>query len=284
MVDQKLKDLRGAGRRNFLKFATTAGAVLALDRAKVLDVIADTAGVAMADNGTCNLTNRSVHLVGGNGGFAWFTQLFPQIDQATSTDPAVAFYAQGKAIKATDTDKPLYYSPDTPWTDLDKGKRISRRCSWRARTRRIPRRRTPGGMTVERGSEHDGGHSRVDSARDAFAPSGHRRQPRRIRNRAPARPASRPSPTPTRMVQLFNSAASRALLSQPQDAALLRGLLQGVPRPEPRRRSPRRGPSRSTPARSPRASSGRTSPRSSRLPRPTTSPATASTPAAPSPS
>ena len=30
-----------------------------------------------------------------------------------------------KAIKATDTDKPFYFAPESPWQNLDKGKRIT---------------------------------------------------------------------------------------------------------------------------------------------------------------
>jgi hypothetical protein len=125
MVDHRLRDLRGRSRRNFLRFATTAGAVLALERAKVLDVIADSAGVAMADDGACSLTNKSVHVVAGNGGFAWFTLLFPQIEQATSNANGVAFHAMGQAVAATDTDKPWYFAPESPWQTLDKTKRMT---------------------------------------------------------------------------------------------------------------------------------------------------------------
>jgi hypothetical protein len=217
MVDSKLKDLRGAGRRNFLKFATAAGAVLALDRAKVLDVIADTGGVAMADDGACNLTNRSVHMVGGNGGFAWFTQLFPQIEQATSTDSSVAFYAQGKATKATDTDKPFYNGPDTPWTER-KGKRISAFMAGMNQTHT---------QTPDSAASVGAGQSMM-----AVAASIQRATPSLLPvigvtpvafGTAPGAPGIATVANADGMVQLFNSAASRALLSQPQDAALFEG-------------------------------------------------------------
>jgi len=124
MAIDRLKNLEGSSRRNFLRFTAAAGAVFALDRAKVLDVISDTAGTAMADD-SCGTTMRSLHIVAGDGGFAWFTLLFPHVDVATSTDPDFAFHAKGKAVKATDTDKPFYFAPETPWQKLDKGKRIS---------------------------------------------------------------------------------------------------------------------------------------------------------------
>src|SRR6185295_19448956 len=105
MVIERLKNLQGNSRRHFLRFAAAAGAVFALDRAKVLDVISDSAGTAMADD-SCATTNRSVHIVAGNGGFAWFTLLFPHVDIATANNDNFAFHANGMATKATDTDNP----------------------------------------------------------------------------------------------------------------------------------------------------------------------------------
>src|SRR4051812_30735900 len=99
MVIERLKNLDGNSRRHFLRFTAAVGAVLALDRSKVLDVISDTAGTAMADE-SCGTTCRSIHLVAGNGGFAWFQLLWPHVEIATSTDPAFAFHAKGKQIKA----------------------------------------------------------------------------------------------------------------------------------------------------------------------------------------
>ena len=58
--------------------SAAAGAVFALDRAEVLNVISDSAGSAMADEGACSATtNRSIHIVAGGGGFAWFQLLWP---------------------------------------------------------------------------------------------------------------------------------------------------------------------------------------------------------------
>src|SRR6185369_5737741 len=125
MANQQLKNLEGNSRRNFLRFTAAAGAVLALDRAKVLDVISDSAGTAMADDAACAATCRSVHIVAGDGGFAWFQLLWPHNAIATSNDPDFAFHAKGQAIKASDTDKDFYYAPESPWQGMDKGKRIS---------------------------------------------------------------------------------------------------------------------------------------------------------------
>ncbi|HRI72423.1 MAG TPA: hypothetical protein PK156_49650 [Polyangium sp.] len=125
MVDDKLKNLQGTARRNFLRWTAAAGAVLTLDRAKVLDVIADTAGTGMADAASCVTTNRSVHLVAGNGGFAWFQLLWPHVEIAKSSNENFAFHGYGKALDATDTDRPFVHAPEAPWQGLDKRRRIS---------------------------------------------------------------------------------------------------------------------------------------------------------------
>ena len=76
-VDDRLKDLRGTSRRSFLRWGVAASVALGLDRARFLNIINDTAGSAMADTAANSATSKSVHLVAGNGGLAWFTQLFP---------------------------------------------------------------------------------------------------------------------------------------------------------------------------------------------------------------
>ncbi|MDI3283697.1 hypothetical protein [Polyangium sp. 15x6] len=124
MVDEKLKYLQGNARRNFLRWTTAMGAVLALDRAKVLDVIADSAGTAMADD-ACAATNRSVHLVAGDGGFAWFQLLWPHTQIAKANNDNFAFHAFGQTEDAKDTDKPFVYAPESPWKARDKRFRIS---------------------------------------------------------------------------------------------------------------------------------------------------------------
>lgn len=125
MADQTLKNLRGEPRRRFLKFAAAAGALLALDRSEVLNVIADSGGHALAQDASCAGTNRSIHLVAGNGGFAWFQLLFPHNAIAAGNNDNFAFHAFGQTEVATDTDKPLTFGPETPWRGLDRFKRIT---------------------------------------------------------------------------------------------------------------------------------------------------------------
>lgn len=214
MAIDRLKNLEGNSRRNFLRFTAAAGAVFALDRAKVLDVISDTAGVAMADD-SCAASMRSVHLVAGDGGFAWFQLLFPHVDVATSTDPDFAFHAKGKAVKANDTDKPFYFAPETPWQNKDRGKRISAFMAGQNQTH-TP---TPGSAATL-----GGGQSML-----ATVAAIQRATPSLLPviginpisfGAAPGAPDIVSVGNADGMVQLFNSAASQMILQKPEDAAL----------------------------------------------------------------
>lgn len=125
MADQRLAELRGKSRRDFLRWSATVAAVLGLERSRFLNVLSDSGGVALADQASCPTTMRSVHLVAGNGGLAWFTQLFPQVDVALNGSGNAAFYAMGKGKQATGTDKPLVYAPDSPFQTHGPTKQIS---------------------------------------------------------------------------------------------------------------------------------------------------------------
>src|SRR5271156_5374261 len=103
MADPRLKNLSGPGRRAFIKWSTAVAAALGLERSRYLDVLGDKAGVAMADGAACSSTAKSVHLIGDNGGLAWFTQLFPYPEIAQANNPAFAYYATTSTLaKGTD--------------------------------------------------------------------------------------------------------------------------------------------------------------------------------------
>jgi hypothetical protein len=218
MVIERLKNLEGRSRRNFLRFAGALGALYALDRAKVLDVISDSAGTAMADN-SCAATMRSVHIVGGTGGFAWFQLLFPQVEIATTTDAGqqsmFAFHAPGQAVMATDTDKPFVYAPETPWQKLDKGKRIS---AFMAGTNQTHTPTPSAAATLGSGQSLLAGIAAIQSQTPSLLPV-IGVSPISF-GTAPGAPDVAAVANADGMVQLFNSAASQAILAQPSDAAL----------------------------------------------------------------
>ncbi|UQA61695.1 hypothetical protein [Polyangium aurulentum] len=215
MVDDRLKNLQGNARRNFLRWTTAVGAVLALDRAKVLNVISDTAGTALADEGSCAATNRSVHLVAGDGGFAWFQLLWPHVDIAKAGNDNFAFHAPGQAKDAPDTDKPFVYAPESPFQGLDKTKQITAFMAGTNQTH-TP---TPGSAATV-----GNGQSML-----AVAAAIQRQTPSLLPviavnpinfGTAPGAPGVATVNNADGMVQLFNSAASKVTLSTPEDAAL----------------------------------------------------------------
>jgi hypothetical protein len=210
-----LKNLRGESRRKFLRWTAAAGAALALDRSQVLNVINDTAGTALADEATCSTTLRSVHLVAGDGGFAWFQLLWPHNEVATSTNSNFAFHAQGQQVKADDADKTLYHVPQSPWKNKDRTKRISAFMAGVNQTH-TP---TPGSSaTVGAGQSMMAVCSSIQRANPTLIP---------VIGITPVAFGTAPgSPQLTTvgnadgMVQLFNSAASRSILEVEQDSKL----------------------------------------------------------------
>src|SRR5262245_46566010 len=214
MVIERLKNLEGNSRRSFLRFTAAVGAVLALDRAKVLDVISDTAGTAMADQ-SCSPNCRSVHLVAGNGGFAWFQLLWPHVEVATSTDDGFAFHAKGQAIKATDTDNLFYYAPESPWQGLDKGKRIS---AFMAGTNQTHNPTPMPSATLGAGKSRLACVAAIQRGTPSLLPV-IALNPVNF-GTAPGAPDVATVGNADGMVQLFNSAASQATLVNADDAAL----------------------------------------------------------------
>jgi hypothetical protein len=112
MVDERLKDLRGASRREFIKWSTVMAAALGLERSKMFDVLNDTAGTALADSAQARPTCFTIFQMEGNGGLANMQLLFPQTRVALGNNPAFPFHAMGKAIKVEGTQKDMYVAPE----------------------------------------------------------------------------------------------------------------------------------------------------------------------------
>jgi hypothetical protein len=107
-------DLPDHQRRNFLKWTLGVGAALGLRPWKVFEINEDILGAAHAQSASCSPVNRFVGFNCGNGGFAWWTQLFPHTIQATRAGGP--FYAIGQArdqmVEAGD--HPMKVGPDAP--------------------------------------------------------------------------------------------------------------------------------------------------------------------------
>jgi hypothetical protein len=116
----KRDEKRELSRRALIKWSVAAGAALGVSRSKVFDILEKSAGKDVAFAASENPTTRSVHIVAGNGGLAWFQLFWPQNDiaaAATSTN-GLAWHKPGQQQIVTGTDKMLTIGPDTPWASL----------------------------------------------------------------------------------------------------------------------------------------------------------------------
>ena len=214
MSDPRLKNLTGTHRRHFLKWSATLAALLGLERSRFLDVLSHSAGSAMADDGTCGLTARSMHLIAGNGGLAWFTQLFPYQQVAKTATAPLAFYGSAADVKAAPTDFPSVYSKDSPFQTLPRNKQMSVFvCGANETHTEMP--------TSSLGLGNNGLIASVASIQTAnptllpvMAINPY------VFGTAPGAPQVATVPKADGLVDLFNSAASKTILSQPNDAAL----------------------------------------------------------------
>jgi hypothetical protein len=107
-------DIPDHARRDFIKWTIGLGAALGLRPWKVFEVQESLVGPAVAATAACASCNRLVAQVGGNGGAAWFTQLWPHAYQATKA--GASFYATGQATMQAKAagDHDLYLGPDAP--------------------------------------------------------------------------------------------------------------------------------------------------------------------------
>ncbi len=116
---------RELGRRDIIKWSLYAGAALGIARWKVYEALEGAVGKAIAADASCQPTNRSVHLIAGTGGFAWFQLLWPHVDIAAAADPSFAFHAPGQHTMAAGTDRPLALGPEAPFRTATGGRQIT---------------------------------------------------------------------------------------------------------------------------------------------------------------
>lgn len=115
----------GVSRRDLIKYSMFLGASLGLPRWKVFEVLESSGGTALAAEAACAPTNRSVHIVAGVGGFAWFQLLWPHNDIAAAQNGQFAWHAIGEETMIAGTTRPLTVGPDTPWKSLAPHRQVS---------------------------------------------------------------------------------------------------------------------------------------------------------------
>jgi hypothetical protein len=112
-------------RRALIKWTVAAGAALGVSRSKIFDILEGSAGRGVAYAAAANPTTRSVHIVAGNGGLAWFQLLWPQVDVAMAANPNFAWHRPGEATLVPGTFKPLAMGPDTPFATLPAARQMT---------------------------------------------------------------------------------------------------------------------------------------------------------------
>ena len=112
-------------RRALIKWTVAAGAALGVSRSRIFDILEGTAGRGTAFAAAANPTTRSVHIVAGNGGLAWWQLLWPQPEIALANNPTFAWHKPGMASLIPGTFKPLAMGPDTPLAAIPAARQMT---------------------------------------------------------------------------------------------------------------------------------------------------------------
>lgn len=110
-------------RRSLIKWSVAAGAALGVSRSKVFDILERAGGKGLAFAAAENPTHRSVHLIAGNGGLAWFQLFWPHNDVAAANNPAFAVKPGSTVVAGTDNK--LTLGVDAPWTNLPAQRQVT---------------------------------------------------------------------------------------------------------------------------------------------------------------
>lgn len=215
-MTKRFQDLSSPERRRFLKWCTAAAAVMGLERTGMLNVLSGTAGVAAADALTLHM-RRFIGIVAGNGGFAWFNLIWPHVDVAKGTDPNYALHAMGQTKPAA-TDKPFYYTPESPFQDAGANWQISAFMSGNNETHTaapVSAASLASGVGMFAGIAADQ-KQRLSTLIPVVAND----RMRLTYQSADNAPALASVPSSDGVVQLFSSAASGRLLAKADDARL----------------------------------------------------------------
>jgi hypothetical protein len=112
-------------RRALIKWTVAAGAALGVSRSKVFDILEGTAGKGVAFAASGNPTHRSVHIVAGNGGLAWFQLLWPHPEIAQAGNNNFAWHRPGQGQLMGGTNRSLFIGPDTPFANLSPQRQMT---------------------------------------------------------------------------------------------------------------------------------------------------------------
>jgi hypothetical protein len=123
----KKDEKRELTRRALIKWSVAAGAALGVSRSKIFDILEGVGDRGLAEAASEAATARSVHIVAGNGGLAWFQLLWPQNDIAAGATSGnqLAWHKPGMQTVVSGTDNKLTIGPDTPFASLAAEKQMT---------------------------------------------------------------------------------------------------------------------------------------------------------------
>jgi hypothetical protein len=116
---------REVSRRSLIKWTLAAGAALGVSRSKIADILEKRGGTGLAEAATELPTCRSIHLLAGNGGLAWFNLLWPHNAVAAANNGTFSWHKPGMSQLVAGTDKPLTIGPDTPFATLPANRQMT---------------------------------------------------------------------------------------------------------------------------------------------------------------
>jgi len=121
----KREDERQLTRRALIKWSVAAGAALGVSRSKIFEILEGSADKDLAFAASANPTCRSIHVVAGNGGLAWFGLLWPMPEIALSGNAQFSYHKPGMATAVAGTDKTYVTGPDTPFATLTPDRQMT---------------------------------------------------------------------------------------------------------------------------------------------------------------
>jgi hypothetical protein len=215
-MDDRLKSLRGAPRRDFLRWAATAAAALGVSRSSYLNFIGETGGVALADTAAAAKIQFSFHVVDGSGGLANWTLVCPNSIIATTANAMYSSHEPGKAVKSVKSERDLYYSTEMAAALEGRDKRYQM-AVYMAGTNQA-HTATPNQLLGQNASLVASVAAIQLAAPSLLNAIGVNPQ---LYGTAPGAPGFASVANSMGLVGLFNSAAAQTLLSKPGNAALL---------------------------------------------------------------
>ncbi len=121
----KREDERQLTRRALIKWSVAAGAALGVSRSKIFEILEGSGDKELAHAAAANPVTRSIHVVAGNGGLAWFGLLWPQPEVALANNANFAWHKPGMATTMAGTDKTFVIGPDTPFATLTPDRQMT---------------------------------------------------------------------------------------------------------------------------------------------------------------